>query len=69
MKTYPSYKDSGVEWIGKVPSNWKCKRLKYLDKTIMGHGSVFLISYKTNQTLHLLIPPKLRLCKISMFLL
>lgn len=23
MKQYDSYKDSGVEWIGKVPSHWK----------------------------------------------
>lgn len=23
MKQYDSYKDSGVEWIGKVPSHWE----------------------------------------------
>lgn len=27
---YQSYKDSGVEWIGKIPSEWKCKRLKFI---------------------------------------
>lgn len=27
---YESYKDSGVEWIGKIPSEWKCKRLKFI---------------------------------------
>jgi len=27
-KKYPSYKDSGVEWLGAVPSEWVIKRLK-----------------------------------------
>ena len=26
---YESYKDSGVEWIGKIPSGWEVKKLKY----------------------------------------
>jgi type I restriction enzyme, S subunit len=30
MNTYPSYKESGVEWIGEIPSEWKTKRLKYV---------------------------------------
>ena len=25
---YAEYKDSGVEWLGKIPSHWECKRLK-----------------------------------------
>ncbi len=25
---YPEYKDSGVEWLGKVPSHWRIDRLK-----------------------------------------
>ncbi|MFY7875568.1 MAG: restriction endonuclease subunit S, partial [Pirellula sp.] len=25
---YPSYKDSGVEWLGEVPNHWDVKRLK-----------------------------------------
>ena len=29
MKKYDSYKDSGVEWIGKIPTNWKSKRFSY----------------------------------------
>lgn len=28
FKKYPAYKDSGIEWIGKVPNNWKVNRLK-----------------------------------------
>ena len=29
MKRYPEYKDSGVEWIGEIPSHWKKSRFKY----------------------------------------
>lgn len=28
MKKYPKYKDSGVEWIGKIPSQWEKKRIR-----------------------------------------
>ncbi|MCV6589023.1 MAG: hypothetical protein OIF57_08345 [Marinobacterium sp.] len=26
-KAYPEYKDSGVEWLGKIPGHWEAKRL------------------------------------------
>ncbi|HRD72538.1 MAG TPA: restriction endonuclease subunit S [Aquimonas sp.] len=26
---YPAYKDSGVEWIGRVPEHWEVKRFKF----------------------------------------
>ncbi len=29
MKKYNSYKDSGVEWIGVIPSHWEIKRIKH----------------------------------------
>ena len=29
FQPYPKYKDSGVEWLGEVPSGWKVKRLKF----------------------------------------
>lgn len=29
---YESYKDSGVEYLGKIPSNWNIKRLRYIGK-------------------------------------
>lgn len=32
MKQYDSYKDSGVEWIGEVPSHWSMCKLKHLAK-------------------------------------
>ena len=25
---YPEYKDSGVEWLGKVPKDWKIGKVK-----------------------------------------
>ncbi|MDX1346978.1 MAG: restriction endonuclease subunit S [Thiomicrorhabdus chilensis] len=28
-KPYPSYKDSGVEWLGDVPENWQLNKLRY----------------------------------------
>ncbi len=30
FKPYPTYKDSGVEWIGKIPKHWKTKRLRFV---------------------------------------
>ena len=29
MKPYPLYKDSGVEWIGEIPSHWDESKIKY----------------------------------------
>ncbi len=29
MKRYDSYKDSGVEWIGEIPSHWGTTKIKY----------------------------------------
>ncbi|MBJ9848832.1 restriction endonuclease subunit S [Citrobacter sp. Cpo044] len=29
-KAYPEYKDSGVEWLGKIPSGWLLKKTKYI---------------------------------------
>ena len=30
FKAYPKYKDSGVEWLGEVPNNFSCIKLKQL---------------------------------------
>ena len=27
---YPAYKDSGVEWLGKVPAHWRVQRARYI---------------------------------------
>ena len=34
MRTYPEYKDSGVEWIGEIPSEWGKTKLKFLNEII-----------------------------------
>jgi len=26
MKTYPKYKESGIEWIGQIPEHWEVKK-------------------------------------------
>ena len=53
-KTYPAYKDSGVEWLGEAPSHWatlpvgrlyqRTKRTNYADKELLSvyrdHGVV-----------------------------
>lgn len=33
---YPGYKDSGVEWLGEVPTHWEVKRLRHLVECIDG---------------------------------
>lgn len=30
MRKYDSYKDSGIEWIGEIPSHWDTTRMKFL---------------------------------------
>ena len=30
LKPYPAYKDSGVDWLGKIPSEWTLRRGKSL---------------------------------------
>ena len=30
LKLYPSYKPSGVEWLGDVPAHWEVRRIKSL---------------------------------------
>jgi restriction endonuclease S subunit len=30
LRPYPKYKDSGIEWLGKIPEEWEFKKLKHL---------------------------------------
>ena len=39
MKRYDSYKDSGVEWIGKIPSSWVKTKLKYKLQEVVTGGT------------------------------
>ena len=36
MKRYPQYKDSGVEWIGKIPQNWEMRKIKNTQSDLLG---------------------------------
>ena len=37
-KPYPAYKDSGTEWLGEVPEEWRVCKLKHLGKLKGGAG-------------------------------
>lgn len=42
FKRYDSYKNSGIEWLGEIPSHWEMKKHKYcfvLNKEIVGNNS------------------------------
>lgn len=40
MNKYQSYKDSGVEWIGEIPSHWKRIKFKYVTNLMTcGHAA------------------------------
>ena len=36
LPSYSDYKESGVEWLGKIPSHWKISRLKFLGDIVLG---------------------------------
>lgn len=38
MKSYLSYIDSEIRWIGKIPKHWKVSRIKYTDLVVMGQS-------------------------------
>lgn len=51
MKEYSSYKDSGIAWIGPIPSHWEIKGLRsYLTMiSEKGHGDKQLLSVTREQ--------------------
>jgi len=51
MKRYDSYKDSGVEWIGEIPSGWKSKRFSYSFDIQKGKIPRNLTDFKTINSL------------------
>ncbi len=36
MKAYNSYKESGIEWIGKIPASWSVEKIKYVCRVTDG---------------------------------
>lgn len=67
MKSYPKYKDSGIQWIGQIPEGWGVLRFKHcfntstgmnIAKSDLSDSGVAVISYgqihaKTNTRTHL----------------
>jgi len=54
FKPYQAYKDSGVEWLGKIPVHWEVRRLKTIasiqlsnidKKSVEGQEPVRLCNY------------------------
>lgn len=54
FRPYPEYKDSGVEWLGKIPAHWEVKRLKGIayvqlsnvdKKSVEGQEPIHLCNY------------------------
>lgn len=55
FQKYSAYKDSGVEWLGKIPEHWDLRRFKYLFKEINerstdGSGELLSVSQYTGVT-------------------
>lgn len=51
MKRYKDYKDSGIAWMGRIPSHWDCMKTKWLlhertEKSIDGEGEPLSMSQK-----------------------
>lgn len=45
--TYERYKDSGVDWLGEIPSTWTTRKLKHIvkiHKRIIGHEGIDVLS-------------------------
>lgn len=55
FRTYPAYKDSGVEWLGEIPEHWGIKRIKHLfieinERSIDGEEELLSVSQFTGVT-------------------
>jgi type I restriction enzyme S subunit len=37
MKKYEEYKDSGIEWIGRVPEHWRNHRIDWVSQIVRGN--------------------------------
>ena len=55
MRRYPEYKDSGVEWIGKIPKHWETRRNKHVfnernERSVSGDEELLTVSHITGVT-------------------
>ena len=62
MKRYDSYKDSGVKWLGEIPSHWKTIRLQDICSEIflgqtpvysLEDNGLYVIGQRNNQSFHI----------------
>lgn len=51
MERYSEYKDSGVQWIGEIPSHWGLRKMKYCfkERSQKGYSQEPLLSATQNQ--------------------
>lgn len=54
-KPYPEYRDSGVDWLGKVPTHWIVERAKAQfrevdERSVTGNEELLSVSHKTGVT-------------------
>jgi type I restriction enzyme S subunit len=55
LKSYPEYKDSGLQWLGKIPVHWTEKRAKYFfrevdERSSTGQEEMLSVSHITGVT-------------------
>src|SRR5665213_3891035 len=55
IEKYPVYKDSGVDWLGKIPEHWNTKRIKHLfseinERSLDGTEDLLSVSQYTGVT-------------------
>jgi len=55
METYKKYKDSGIEWLGKIPAHWEVQRIKNLffevnERSMNGNQELLSVSQYTGVT-------------------
>ena len=49
-KTYDTYKDSGIAWIGEIPSEWEVKKARYLFKQRNSKGNDVAVLLSATQS-------------------
>lgn len=55
LQPYPINQDSGLPWLGKIPSGWGTKRAKYFfrevdERSVSGNEELLSVSHKTGVT-------------------
>ena len=50
MEKYSSYKDSGVKWLGEIPSHWETRKMKFSfsERSVKGFPSLPLLAATQN---------------------